>query len=146
MTSSGATVDLSSRRTTYTKDATTVVLDPVLTKTQADDYSIENVCGQNDAWLPQLYTEQAPTPVISYDGVNITWDDSDYVLCWAVFKNEKFVTFVTENSYLLPETVAPNTEFTVRAANEMGGLSESSNTYIYGSTAVETPTYSTAIV
>lgn len=146
MTSSGATVDLSSRRTTYTKDGNTVKLNPVLSKAQADEYTIENVCGQNDAWLPQLYTEQAPTPVVTGDETSLTWDDSDYVLCWAVFKNEKFVEFVTTNSYTYPETPATNTEYTVRAANEMGGLSTTSNKYIYGVTGVDTHTYSTTVV
>ena len=144
-TASGAAVDLSSRRTTYTKDATTVTLNPVLTKTEADQYTIENVCGGNDAWMPQLHTEQAPTPQLVGTESELTWDDSDYVLCWAVFKDGTFLSFVTTNSYLLPETVAPNTEFTVRAANEMGGLSTVSNTYIYGATGVETTAYSSEI-
>ena len=130
MTGSGSVVDLSNRRTTYTKDANTVVLNPVLSKQQAETYTIDNVLGGSDAWQPQLATDQAPVPVISGDNRLISWANSDYVLCWAVFKNGVFVQFVTANSYTIPADVPVGTTYTVRAANEMGGLSESSNAYV----------------
>lgn len=130
-TSSGSFVDLSNRRTTYTKDANTVVLNPVLSKQQADTYTIENVLGGSDDWQPQLATDQAPVPVISGDNRLITWPDNDYVLCWAVFRNAVFEQFVTSNSYTIPADVTTGATYTVRAANEMGGLSETSNVYVF---------------
>ncbi|MFT3739340.1 MAG: pectinesterase family protein [Breznakibacter sp.] len=140
MTSSGASVDLSGRRTTYTKDATTVVLDPVLTAGQAAQYTIENVLGGNDAWQPTLYTEQEAAPVVAAAGTTLTWDDSNYVLCWAVCKNGAFAEFVTTNSYAIPQGTAGGTIFTVRAANSMGGLGTPSNGYTYsGVTSVKNP-------
>ena len=140
MTGSGSVVDLSNRRTTYTKDANTVVLNPVLSKQQADTYTIDNVLGGSDAWQPQLATDQAPVPVISGDNRLISWPNSDYVLCWAVFKNGVFVQFVTTNSYTIPADVAAGTTYTVRAANEMGGLSESSVSYVFtGELSVRNP-------
>jgi hypothetical protein len=136
MTSSGASVDLSNRRTTYTKNATTVVLNPVLTTEQASQYTVENVLGGSDAWQPRLYTEQVAAPVINANGSTITWSSSDYVLCWAVCKNGAFVEFVTDNSYAIPENTASGSIFTVRAANEMGGLSSTSNAISYISTGI----------
>jgi pectin methylesterase-like acyl-CoA thioesterase len=136
MTASGAAVDLTSRRSSYTKDATTVTLNPVLTAEQAAQYTIQNVLGSTDAWQPNLYTEQAFAPVISIDGTSLKWDDSDYVLCWAVCKNGVFVQFVTTNSYVIPDATAAGAIFTVRAANEMGGLSKASNAYVYNASAL----------
>jgi len=136
MTSSGSTVDLSSRRTTYTKDATTVTLNPVLTAEQAAQYSLENVLGGTDTWQPKLYTEQVAPPVLSGQGKTLTWDDSNYVLCWAVCKNGSFVKFVTTNSYTIPDAVTSGTVYTVRAANTMGGLGTASNGYNYYLTGI----------
>ncbi|MEZ7867074.1 MAG: pectinesterase family protein [Paludibacteraceae bacterium] len=136
MTAGGTAVDLSNRRTTYTKDATTVVLNPVLSATQAANYTVENVLGGTDAWQPKLYTDQAAAPVITCENKTITWAGNNYVLCWAVFKDNVFVSFVTTNTYVIPEEVISGV-YTVRAANEMGGLSGVSNSYEYGSTGVE---------
>ncbi len=138
MTANGAKIDLSGRRTTYTKDATTVTLNPVLTEAQAAAYTIENVVGGTDAWQPKRYTDQAAAPVITGDGNTISWDDNSYILCWAIFKNNEFVQFVTTNSYTIPSTVESGS-YTVRAANEMGGLSEVSNAYGFNLSGFFTP-------
>lgn len=131
MTTSGASVDLSTRRTSYTKDATTVTLNPVLTTAQAAQYTLENVLGGSDVWQPNLATEQVAAPVIRGGTPALSWDDSNYVLCWAIFKNGSFDKFVTTNSYLIPFGTPLATSFTVRAVNEMGGLSSPSNTIQY---------------
>lgn len=137
MTSGGIAVDLSNRRRTYTKDATTVNLNPVLTAEQAAQYTIENVLGGSDTWQPKISTEQLSAPVITGKDLSISWDNSDYVLCWGIFKDGKFVEFVTTNSYSIPTGTANGTVYTVRAANEMGGLSVPSNSYTYGTTALD---------
>jgi hypothetical protein len=49
------------------------------------------------------------------------WDNSDYALLWAVCKNGKAVAFTTEPIYTVDDVTA---EWSVRAANEMGGLGE----------------------
>lgn len=139
-TASGSLVDLSNRRTTYTKDANTVVLNPVLTSAQANTYTIENVLGGSDNWQPQLYTDQAGAPVISVTDNLISWANNDYVLCWGIFKNNQFVTFVTEPNYELPAGLVEGDVITVRAANEMGGLGEASNSYeVVNITGVNNP-------
>ncbi|MFG6687087.1 pectinesterase family protein [Mariniflexile sp. HNIBRBA6329] len=126
LSSSGIEVDLSQRRTDYTKDATSVTLDPTLDESEAAQYTIENVLGGSDTWQPTLATEQAPAPVISISGSTLTWDDSNYVLGWAVFKDNVFQDFVTSNSYAIPGGTSTGV-YTVRAANAMGGLGISSN-------------------
>lgn len=137
MTASGATVDLGSRRSTYTKDNVTVNLNPVLTANQAAEYTIENVLGGSDAWQPNLYTEQVAAPVIALNVNTIVWDNSNYVLCWAVIKNGSFVEFVTSNSYVIPTGTGEGTTFTIRAVNEMGGLGEASNIVTFVSTGLK---------
>ena len=146
MTTNGAAIDLSGRRTTYTKDATTVVLNPVLSAEQAASYTIENVLGGTDTWQPKLYTDQAAAPVIAGDERVISWTNSDYVLCWAVFRNNQFVKFVTTNSYTIPEEKTSGSIYTVKAANEMGGLSQSSNPYEYVKTGIFTQPENTALI
>ena len=146
MTTNGAAIDLSGRRTTYTKDATTVVLNPVLSAEQAASYTIENVLGGTDTWQPKLYTDQAAAPVIAGDERVISWTNSDYVLCWAVFRNNQFVKFVTTNSYTIPEETTSGSTYTVKAANEMGGLSQSSNPYEYVKTGIFTQPENTALI
>ncbi len=149
MTANGAQIDLSGRRTTYTKDATTVVLNPVLTPAEAANYTIENVLGGNDAWQPKLYTDQAAAPVISISGNRIVWDDNNYVLCWAVFKDNQFETFVTSNYYEIPIPIGRSSNgasiYTVRAANEMGGLSAPSNAVEF-TTAIDKVNYNAIVI
>lgn len=123
MTSTGGIVDLSNRRTSYTKDATMVTLNPVLTAPQAATYTLENVLSGTDSWQPKLYTDQITAPTVTKNGSSLTWDDNNYVLGWAVIKDGVFVDFVTTNSYTMTATGA----YKVRAANSMGGLGLDSN-------------------
>lgn len=130
-TSTGAVIDLSTRKKTYTYNSvTTTAPNPVLTTTEAEQYTIDNILSGTDTWQPRLYTEQAVAPTISGTGADITWDDNNYVLCWAIFKDGVFVKFVTTNSYTIPSSVSSGS-YTVRAANEMGGLSAVSNAFNY---------------
>ena len=97
--------------------------------------SLANVMGQDDDWDPTALTEQASAPtnvVLVSETKQLSWDDSNYVLGWVVFKNGKYAANLTTPSYTVDET---NATWTVRAANEMGGLGEAT-----------TATVSTAIV
>lgn len=130
LTTSGTTVDLTARRMLY--GATTV--NPVLTAEQAATYTVDNVLGGNDAWQPTLYTDQANIPSVSINGSSLNWANNDYVLCWAIFKDDVFVTFTTSNNYSIPLSVVSG-KYSVRAANEMGGLSAVSNVISYNALA-----------
>ncbi|MBO5824027.1 MAG: Ig-like domain-containing protein, partial [Prevotella sp.] len=122
-TESGAMVDCSARKTSFTVDGVshTVKYNPVLTQAEVEQYTIDNVVGGSDNWQPQLLTEQAPTPtnVTLYKGDNtLKWDNNEYALLWAVCKNGKVVAFTTEPIYTVDDATAT---WSVRAANEMGG-------------------------
>lgn len=116
----GTKVDLSGRKTTFGDQ--TNCNNPVLTAAEAAEYTIAKVMGQDDGWDPTYYTEQANAPEnVILDGAKLSWTDSDYALLYAICKNGKVVAFTTEPYYTVDDTSAT---WAVRAANEMGGLSE----------------------
>jgi hypothetical protein len=57
------------------------------------------------------------------EGNTLTWADSNYALLWAVCKDGNVIAFTTEPTYM----VTDDGVYTVRAANEMGGLSAASD-------------------
>lgn len=145
MTASGSTVDLSTRRTTYVLGTDTVKINPILSDEDAATYTVDNVLSGSDSWTPQLYTDQATAPAITGEGRTISWDNNDYVLCWAIFKDNVFVTSVITNSYTIPSTISSGT-YTVKAANEMGGLSEASNAYALETSGISNTTASSELL
>ena len=133
MTASGTTVDLSGRKqvydaydgkngNVYTNRRNETAESPVLTGEEASFYTIANVMGGDDDWDPTAATEQASAPSnVKITGSKLTWDNSNYALLWAVCKDGKVVDFTIEPTYDVDNTSA---EWSVRAANEMGGLGE----------------------
>ena len=96
---------------------------PVLTAEEAAVPTLAVVMGQDDDWQPTLLTEQAPVPAaVQANGNVLTWDDSDYAMLWAVCLDGQIVAFTTQPTY----TATADGDYTVRAANEMGGLSQPS--------------------
>lgn len=132
-TSTGSVVDLKDRKKVYdaydSKDGDNYVNrrnetagDPILTAEEAATYTIETVMGQDDDWDPTAATEQASAPTnVKLNGTTLDWDNTDYALLWAVCKNGKVVDFTITPSYIVDDASAT---WSVRAANEMGGLSE----------------------
>ena len=118
-TAKGSVIDLKSRKKTFGDGHAN---NPILSKEEADFYTIANVMGNGDDWDPTTLTEQASAPqnVLLSEG-KLTWDDSQYVLLWAVCKDGNVVCFSTENHY---DNADSTGKWSVRAANEMGGLSE----------------------
>jgi len=113
----GAAIDLSQRATTINGTPNK----PILTDEEAA--VIGDMTNTFGDWQPTLLTEQAPTPAnISVTGSTLTWDDSHYTLLWAVCKNGSIVAFTTQPTF--KATVSG--VYTVRAANEMGGLGTTS--------------------
>ena len=118
---SGNAIDLSSRATTLGKK-NPHPNNPWMTASEAIE--IGNMTNMFGDWNPRLSTEQAPVPTnLKLNGNTLTWDNSDYALCWAVCRDGKVIGFTTEPSYTLDDLKG---SFTVRAANEMGGLSKAS--------------------
>lgn len=130
----GNLVDLSKRRSYYFGDSDdgldtfSTTINPILTELQAANYTIENVLGGTDSWNPQNYTKQATAPVITLDKKTLRWENSSDVLCWEICKDGSYLKFDTINSFEIPSAGI----YTVRAANEMGGLSASSNSITIG--------------
>ena len=126
-TSTGSEIDLSGRKKIF---AETHENNPVLSAEEAAAYSdMSKMFGD---WNPTLYTEQAPVPTnVKLEGTTLTWDNSNYVFCWAICKDGNVVDFTTEPNY----TVSGEGTWSVRAANEMGGLSEA--TEANSSTGIE---------
>ena len=134
-TSTGSVVDLSGRKTTfdaYDKKETINGQDvytnrrnetnvPVLTAAEAlEAGNMHNMFGE---WDPTIATEQAPVPAnVQLSDNALTWNNSDYVLLWAIVKDGEVVDFTIEPTY----TVTADGVYAVRAANQMGGLSEAS--------------------
>lgn len=132
-TTTGTAVDLSGRKqvydaydakdgNNYTNRRNETAGNPVLTADEAAFYSIETVMGGDDDWDPTAATEQASAPSnVKLNGTTLAWDNNDYALLWAVCKNGKVVDFTIKPTYLVDDASAT---WSVRAANEMGGLSE----------------------
>lgn len=124
-TESGMAVDCSARKTKYTGG--TIPYSPVLSAEEAARFTLENVLGGSDSWQPALLTEQAAAPILTVNGSALTWNASDYVFCYAICKNGKVIDFTNETTYTIPANATDEDVFTVRAANQMGGLGQASN-------------------
>lgn len=119
-TANGTVIDLSKRKKTFGSQSN--CNNPVLTAAEASEYSIAKVMGNGDDWDPTSYTEQASAPKnVTIYGNSLSWDNSNYALLWAVIKNGNIVDFTTTPSYTVDDATAT---WSVRAANEMGGLGE----------------------
>lgn len=152
-TSTGSTVDLKDRKKVYdaydSKNGDNYVNrrnetaeSPILAAEEAAFYTVENIMGQDDDWDPTAATEQASAPTnVKLNGTTLAWDKNDYALLWAVCKNGKVVDFTITPSYIVDDTSAT---WSVRAANEMGGLSEA--TVVGQGTGIRNITSATAAV
>ncbi len=118
-TSTGSQIDLNGRKKTFGDGHEN---NPVLTAEEAlEAGNLHNMFGE---WDPTLQTEQAPLPKnVALTGNTLTWDDSNYALLWAIVKDGAVIDFTTEPQYTVDDPLAT---YAVRAANEMGGLSEAS--------------------
>lgn len=152
-TTTGTAVDLSGRKQVYdaydkkdgdnyTNRRNETAESPVLTAEEAAFYTLETVMGGDDDWDPTAATEQASAPTnVKIAGNNLTWDNSNYALLWAVCKNGKVVDFTVEPTYNVDDASAT---WSVRAANEMGGLGEA--TEATTSTGIENITTSADVL
>lgn len=115
----GTTIDLGGR-VKELGNKTLNSFNPVLSAVEATEIGdMHNMFGD---WDPTEATEQAsaPTNVVIENSV-MTWDNSDYVLLWAICKDGKVIDFTTLPIYTVDDDTAT---YSVRAANEMGGLGE----------------------
>ncbi len=127
----GNLLDLSSRLTWYKVD--NVVQDGFkaqLSPEEAAQYTYENVMGGIDNWNPREYFESAGQPqnvTISNDGA-LCWDDNDFAICFAIFKNNELLGFSIESCFNdITHIQGENASYNIKSVNEFGSLSQASN-------------------
>ncbi len=133
-TASGSVIDLKDRKKSFGDASKDGIYpnNPVLTKEEAEANNYSAVMGGDDDWDPASYAEQAPAPAnVVFDGTVLSWDNNDYVSLWAICANGKVIDFVVEPTWSVsaPAGIRAEAEgqaivYSVRAANEMGGLGE----------------------
>ncbi len=127
------TVDLSKRTNS---PSSTNKYTPVLTDEEAKAYTLENVLGGTDSWLPTEETVTVAAPVVTLENSILSWEDSDDARCYVIFCDGKYVANQTGTTF----SVTTDGKYTVCAANVNGGLGEISNvvdTTVSGITSVE---------
>ena len=114
----GKTIDLSTRKNSPTS---LNQYTPVLTDEEAKEFTAHNVVGGTDAWDAPSYTQQTAKPELKYTDGKLTWISIDNARCYAIFKNGEYIDNTTSCEYPADDITA---NWSVRAANEMGGLGE----------------------
>jgi len=126
--SKGKPIDLRARKTNF---ASTHTNNPTLTEEEATAYS--DMTKMFGDWQPTLLTEQAPIPTdVKLNGEVLSWTGSDYALLYAICEDGEIIGFTTDTHFDLSTIAAKSrraqsaNKYTVRAANEMGGMSAAS--------------------
>ncbi|WP_276628727.1 hypothetical protein, partial [Eubacterium pyruvativorans] len=117
----GNAIDLSVRQNSHTS---TNHYTPVLTAEEAAKFTVENVLGGTDSWLPTEECVLLDAPVVSFDGSTLSWTGIDDARCYVVFKNGQYLTNQTATTLAISEDGV----YSVRAANEKGGMGNMSTT------------------
>lgn len=115
--SDGRNVSLTGRKTTFSSTHTN---NPVLTSEEAETYTVEKVLGGSDGWNPQKLTRQMDAPQrVRLRGNTLSWRAVKGAIGYVVCYGDAAVVFTCRTSCLVPNGAVT---YTVRAANEMGGL------------------------
>ncbi|MCI9846033.1 pectinesterase family protein [Flavobacterium pectinovorum] len=124
---SGVAVNTANRTNVFTVSsvAQTGNYNPVLTKAQADQYTIENVLSGTDKWNPRLVVEQvaAPANLLNLGNNTLKWDNNQYAICYVVSRDGKVLAITSDASYVDSTATGGNHVYTVQAVSEYGGLS-----------------------
>lgn len=124
----GIAVNTDNRTNTFTVNgiSQTGNYNPVLTKAQADEYTIENVLSGTDKWDPRRVVEQVtkPSNLIAAENNTLKWDENQYAMCYVISKDGKILAITTDAFYADSAAAKGTFTYTVQAANEYGGLSD----------------------
>ena len=139
-TSTGSVIDLSGRKKTFGDGHEN---NPVLTADEAMEYS--DMSKMYGDWNPQLMTETAPMVTdVKLENNILSWTGNNYSLLYAICKNGEIIACTQETSFdlrtLQDEAGSRRSGdqadvYSVRAANEMGGLGEAAEAKV--STGIE---------
>lgn len=125
----GNPIDLTNRRTEYKVDGQneTAKRQAILSDEEAARYTYENVTSGNDDWNPRKFFEAVDAPAnLLVDGSGaLTWDASDYAICYIVIDGDGKVAAITTDTAYAPVSreAASLSAYTVKAVNEYGSLS-----------------------
>lgn len=154
MDADGNPIDLSARRTEYKVDGQTdkVTRQAILSDEEAARYTYENVTVGNDDWNPRKFFEpvDAPANLMLDQSGTLTWDPSDYAICYIVLDGSDNVLAITaEPEY--DATAATHSRanaapvYVVKAVNEYGSLSAGTK-HNGATTGIMQPETSAAVV
>ncbi len=135
-TSTGSVIDLSSRKKTFGDGHTN---NPVLTAEEALEYSDKDKMFGD--WNPQLMTESAPMVTdVKLVGTILSWTGNSYSLLYAICKNGEIIAYTKDTTFDLSTLSSEeagsrrggeeSVVYSVRAANEMGGLGEAAEAVV----------------
>ncbi len=118
----GNLVDTSKRQTTYYNSTDTVKdVQVSLSDAEAASYTLKNMLTGSDAWNPALITTACATPKVSASEGALVWPAVPYAICYVVENEVGEVAAITTERSFTPADA--DSKYTVRAANEFGGLS-----------------------
>ena len=100
----------------------------MLSAEEAARYTYENVTAGTDDWNPRKFFEEVAAPAnLSIDGTGaLTWEASDYAICYLVSDDKDNVVAVTTETAYAPVSRAESAlaSYTVKPVNEYGSLGE----------------------
>ncbi len=125
----GSKVDLSKRQNS---PSSTNTYNPVLTDAEAAKFTMHNVLGGTDSWLPTEETAEVAAPEAKIEGNTLSWTDIEDARCYAIYCDGKYVANITDSKYSLTDSG----KYVVYAANAKGGLGKASAEIEYQSTGI----------
>ncbi len=95
---------------------------PVLTAEEAAKYTMTNVIGLKESFVPTDYTRQLAAPAAAVADGKIEWADMSDAMFYLITMDGKYVDVTTEPAYV----PATDGTYCIQAANCRGGLSKAS--------------------
>lgn len=124
MDAQGNVVSPASNVLKFTKDKTVNEMETILTADEAAAYDLDKVF---PSWAPDASCAQLGLGLLAAETGKISWKAVDGARAYAVFNGGKFVGMTSETSWALADGESA-ADFTVRAANAMGGFGGGSTT------------------
>lgn len=113
----GNEIDLSKRTNSPTS---TNKYTPVLTDEEAARFTVENVLGGIDSWLPTEEAFTTAAPQVTANGNTLSWPEVEDARCYVILRDGQYVANQTATSFA---ATTPGT-YTIFATNPNGGMGE----------------------
>ena len=109
-------------------------LQAVLSAEEAAKYTYEDVILDSDNWNPKAFFESVNAPAdLRYSGNVLGWKKSAYAISYVVFNGDEVIGFTKETTFTDSSVSDCATgKYTVKAVNEYGSLSASSDPAVEG--------------